>query len=406
MYHSMTFNAASEDQKNVWIDLNGDGVKQDFEAITTFGEAITFYNDKFGIEIVSELDIHGKLTEFDCSYLNVIKLDVYQNKYLTSLICNGNNLEVLDVAMSDNLIHLNCSSCKLTEIDLSNNKKLEYFNGNNNFKVLELDLSNNTELKEVWFVNTDVEKVTLGNNSKLEELNLHMNYNLTSPLDLSRLTELKKFLILFAKIPSLDITSNTKLSYLDATGTPITSIDLSNNPELQTAWFSSTALTSLDLSKNTKLESLNLFGAKEMNFNALSLSKNPNIKYLNFGQCALENLDFLSTLANPGALEELLVRQNKLKSLDVSRFPNIKNIVCYVNAFDKDAFTNLITSLPTRSADAKGILDLVDVQDPYRSDVQDMAKNAKEKNWTPRMAQVMGDRETAGDNAIMGPHPM
>lgn len=132
----LVINADEENRENVWIDLNGNGKKDEGEYEIDFGERQEF-------EVESQtITVYGKVTRFTCFSMRVSELDVTHSPDLLDLSCGQNAISKLDVSKNTKLKELMCHSNKLTSLDLSNNTALRKMNisGNNmeKLKVKEL----------------------------------------------------------------------------------------------------------------------------------------------------------------------------------------------------------------------------------------------------------------------------
>ena len=89
---------------DAWIDLNGNGEKDEGELMSGHYE-----RQEFTIR-AQTLTIYGKVTDLTCSYSNLTALDVTKNTELRKLSCYNNLLTALDVTKSTALETLLCYS--------------------------------------------------------------------------------------------------------------------------------------------------------------------------------------------------------------------------------------------------------------------------------------------------------
>jgi len=141
--------AKSEDQNDVWIDLNNNGIQENGEKVILFHNVDTY---SFSSKTVS---IYGKVTELDCSFNQLIALNVSKNTALISLDCYFNKLKALDVSKNSALTWLNCSCNQLTKLNLSKNTELEILDCFNN-QLTELNVSKNTVLQHLYCYNNSI----------------------------------------------------------------------------------------------------------------------------------------------------------------------------------------------------------------------------------------------------------
>ncbi len=145
------------------------------EAVTTLN---LFYSD---ISDMTGIEAFINLTKLDCSYNELISLDVSKNTALESLNCYWNQLTDLDLRGNTALKILNCS----------------YSNGYQS--SLTLDLTNNILLKELYCTGNNLKTLDISKNVGIEFLVCSLN-ELTN-LDLSN-NILLKYLQLY-RMPTL-----------------------------------------------------------------------------------------------------------------------------------------------------------------------------------------------------------
>ena len=126
---ALGINAATEDQADVWIDFNNNGIKDTEEEIS-----IVFGDNDFGQYYLRNqtFTLHGKITFFNCRNNLLTTLDVSGNPALTTLYCYTNDLTSLDVSQNKALTTLICFSNDLTSLDVSQNKELNFLNCSDN----------------------------------------------------------------------------------------------------------------------------------------------------------------------------------------------------------------------------------------------------------------------------------
>ncbi|OOV28627.1 hypothetical protein BXU11_01360 [Flavobacterium sp. LM5] len=151
------------------------------------------------------------------------KLDVSNNRALTSLNVSANKLKTIDISKNLLLTSLNVSTNGVTALDVSNNVALNTLYCSNN-QLTTLDLSKNVALKELY-----------------------------CPMN---------------QLTTLGLSKNVALKYLYCSNNKLTTLDLSKNVALIVLSCSSNQLSSLNLKngKNTLLTNSNIL-----------LSSNPNL---------------------------------------------------------------------------------------------------------------------------------
>ena len=109
------------DAKNVWIDLNNNGVCDPGERY----EYVQYRYKLFTISSKEPIAIHGKISYLDISNNKLTKLDLTAaSKALTELYAHHNQITELDLAGMSNLKRLSLDSNQLTQLDVSSNEKL------------------------------------------------------------------------------------------------------------------------------------------------------------------------------------------------------------------------------------------------------------------------------------------
>ena len=221
----LVIDAAPEDRNGVWIDLNGNEIKDDADAVpTAFGD-----EQPYTIK-AQTFRIYGKVGYLDCSESQLTALDFTKN-------------EALYVLYADNNPKLVVKGTKLQVLGLD----VAVFHKNKN----NLDLS---ELHDL--VITPSEGVTTVHTAGLDNL----QYLSVSGCN---------------NITSLDLSTNTKLVTLNANNSGLTSLDLSTNTALTTLKANNSGLTSLNLTKQDKLTTLEVGGTP---LTVLNIEKNTPLK--------------------------------------------------------------------------------------------------------------------------------
>ena len=208
----------------------------------------------------------------------------------------------------------------LSDVEIRNVTSM-YLGGARNLKGIEFF----TELRVLNCNNEKISgRVDLRKNTKLEEVNLYGNEEITS-IDVSGCPELQTLYVDFSKICSLDVSKNPKLKELCCNYTQLQSLDLSNNGELVRLECVLTKIKSLDLSKNTKLRELNCAGNP---ITKLDLSKNVWLYKVYCNSCALTMLTIGSSHTD---LYFLNCSMNNLQSLDLSQATELRQLFVYGN---------------------------------------------------------------------------
>lgn len=119
---NLEIKADNEDQNQLWIDVNNNGIKD-------AGEAITNLTSTSSVPMASRtIVIHGKVNYLSCLDNKLTSLDVSKNSLLKTLICSVNQLKTLDLSNNIALENLICSGNQLEALDLSKNINVKSIN--------------------------------------------------------------------------------------------------------------------------------------------------------------------------------------------------------------------------------------------------------------------------------------
>ena len=115
---SLTIVAKEADKKDVWIDLNNNGVF-DTGSDVRLTAATTTYKLQG-----NTVRVYGKVTTFKCDRNEVTSLDVTRNAVLERLDMSHNKIKEVNLHNNTQLTYLKVSNLPLVGLDLTNNKKL------------------------------------------------------------------------------------------------------------------------------------------------------------------------------------------------------------------------------------------------------------------------------------------
>ncbi len=256
--------------ENALIRLKIDDI-QDGQVLRSNAEKVTdlrLNNSKSNNKISSLTGIESfiNLTYLDCTYNQLISLDVSKNTNLVYLFCYINQLDSLDISKNTKLIQIDCG-------------------GNN---LISLDVSKNKAMRSLAFASNEVTNLDISNNLNLERLTCSGN-----------------------QLTHLDLSKNIGLRYLDCSYNSLVNLDISNNSFLDEFYCSYNQLTRLDLSKNTVLRNFSCF---VNNLTSLDVSKNTKLRLLSCSENQLLNLD----ISKNTILENLYCQNNKIQTICVS----------------------------------------------------------------------------------------
>jgi hypothetical protein len=184
---SLSIDVPENKHTQVWIDLNGDGVRAEdgSEDITLFN-SYQDYSVQSGLKTIS---IYGDITYLAGASNDLTGIDISRNPYLTTLNVPLNKLSALDVSKNSALTHLDLSSNNIHTLDISQNRSLVSLWVFNN-SLTQLDLSNNADLVFIDFSGNQLSSIDVSKNSELVRL-IGFNNQLTS-LDISQNNNLNR----------------------------------------------------------------------------------------------------------------------------------------------------------------------------------------------------------------------
>jgi len=160
---SLGIGGAAEDQADVWIDLNNNGIEDS-------GEADIYFNDTREYPLGAQtITIYGKVIWLICHDNRLTSLNVSNNPKLEELYCYNNQLKALDISKNSALVWISCRHNQLTSLNVSNNPKLEGLYCYNN-QLTSLDLSNNPKLEELWCHGNQITTLDVSKNTNLRRL--------------------------------------------------------------------------------------------------------------------------------------------------------------------------------------------------------------------------------------------
>lgn len=115
---TLTINAKEADKKDVWVDLNNNGV---YDSGTDVRLSATTGKYKLRGDTVR---VYGKVTTFYCNDNEVTSLDVTRNTVLERLNMSHNKIKEVNLRNNTELVYLKVSALPLEGLDLTANKKL------------------------------------------------------------------------------------------------------------------------------------------------------------------------------------------------------------------------------------------------------------------------------------------
>lgn len=280
-------------------------------------ESLTVHNNN-----ITELDLtsNKKLKLLNCSYSQLSMLKISEG--IEELNCDTNSITTLDLSKSTNLRLLSCSDNQLSSLDLSNNKILESINVFNN-ELTELNISNNEKLKELQCEGNKLTALTLDSCPSLKTL--HCNDNLLTNLNLSACTLLETVQCNNNCLTKLDLGEGKALKNLNCDNNQLEALELLEKKKLTTLSCANNQLTKLEVSSKI----LSRLECPSNQLTQLDISSLIGLQYLDCTDNKLELLNFNSE----NALTELYCSKNQLTSLNVDNMP-LNHLNCSDNPLD------------------------------------------------------------------------
>lgn len=192
---SLSIDASVQARANVWIDLDGDGLrsKDGVEDIKVFNR----YQDYSFAAGLNTVTLHGDITYFAAA---------------------DNKLTAIDVSGSQSLLTLNIPMNRLTTLDVSKNRVLERLDCSGN-ELSTLNVSGNSALLSLWCANNSLKGLDVSGNAKL--FMLDCSGNRLETLDTSKNSQLMRLLCQNNSLKSLDISDKSGLNLLWSFGNPL-----------------------------------------------------------------------------------------------------------------------------------------------------------------------------------------
>ena len=323
------------------IDVSGKNISnlQGIKYFTALKE-LRCYNNP-----MTSLDVSG-LTAL--TYLDCAPTDSYTGTKLTSLNVTGcTNLETL-LCYNTNISSLSVSDCtKLKKLDCHNCTKLTSLTAINKSNLATLSCANCTALTTLTCYSNALTSLNVTGCTALKELRCYYNANLATITGLA---------------------DCTAITYLDCEDCAITSLPGVNNM---------TNIATL-LARNNKLTSLTV--VYKSNLTNLRVNGNTTLTSLLCYYNALTTLN----VTGCSSLTHLDCSGNNLTSLSLTGCTALNNLEIYRNQISGTNMTNLVNSLPTRSASNKGELRAIFNSEEGNSMTANQITTARNKYWLPK----------------------
>lgn len=279
----------------------GDGEKQTGSKTNYYSGTLTKpYVHIYGDNVYRLLGNNCGITAIDVTKAPAVKL----------LQLDGNNIETIDLRNNPLCTGIYIEGSGVKNLYLDGAKAMKVVSAADNHITTPLDLTGMSELSKVVITGSQVPSLKLPKTSTL--LDVECADNQLTELDVAGLPSLETLQCSGNQLKSLDLTGDVKLETLSAADNQLSTIDLSACTALQGLYLQNNNLTSLDLSKNTDVRWLRVDGN---HLTALNTAAQANLSTIMADNNEIETLDFTS---NP-RLSMIKASHNKLTSIDASK---------------------------------------------------------------------------------------
>lgn len=153
----------------------GDGANEIITITNDYHRVSNIYTDNLPVHTISFYSTSDALIELDCSYEELIFLEISKNINLSELSCSGNRLSDLDVSKNIKLEAMFIGNNLLSSIDITNNPLLTYLDCLENKLLTSLDVSKNINLTDLTFDHCNISSMDVSNHNQLEVINCDGN---------------------------------------------------------------------------------------------------------------------------------------------------------------------------------------------------------------------------------------
>jgi len=245
-------------QKNIKIDINGDGEIQLSEGLNVYFLDLRESNISSLVGIKS----FSNLSQLDCYSNNLINLNVSEMSGLNILRCSKNQISNLNVLGLINLVEFDCSDNQLMSLDLKGLNVLQSLMCADN-PLTKLEFTATSTLLAIDCSNAKLTNLDVKNSTNL--IGLYCSNNELSSLDLKGMVNLEQIFCSSNKLTNLDLTDQINLSWILCMNNLLTNIKLPKKVDVVN--LDTNPLTNLDLTNsnikfivisNTLLKSIDL----------------------------------------------------------------------------------------------------------------------------------------------------
>ena len=292
----------------------------------------------------------------------ITTIDLTKNTKLKSLNLDYHNISSIDLTKNTELTYLRIINNKLSSINLTKNTKLVQLSLATN-KLTSIDLSKNSLITELSLSNNELETVNL---TKMVDLrNLNLNSNNLKTLDLTNNTKVTSAYLGANKLTSLNLNNNINLYALSVYGNDLTELDLSNNNSLSSLEAERNKIKTIKLGDVSKINTLKLLYNPITSFTYTSLfskltilTSNPFVlKKIDFSKTSLLTKLEVSNIRNKSDLnismptiKDLTLYDVNVDTLDLSKLPNLENLIFDIYNYDVIVTDEVILSNNTKLA--------------------------------------------------------
>lgn len=246
------------------------------------------------------------------------------------------------------------------------------------------------------YANSDVKIYTYDDQDGIGVLSLD-NIKI-SKADMSKLTDVYSFALYDSDIDCKNlILPTTELSYIGLTGCDASGIDLSSYTELTSLQLSNSNLTEFDASPFKKIVS---FAISNNSLKKLTLD-NPVLWNFVAAGCELESID----LSKVPAMQQLMLSQNNLSSIDVSMLDNLKVLIISGNKFTLTTLPRVLSTYSVYEYSNQALYP-VTLEDGGKIDLSSqllVGTNRTTYRWfRDRNVGYLEDGSIAGDELVEG----
>ena len=283
--------------------------------------------------------LKGKITELHCGHNQLTALNVQGLTALQVLDCGYNQLTALDVQGLTALQTLDCSDNLLTALNVQSLTALQTLDCSGNL-LTALNVQGLTALKKLSCGN----QLTALNVQGLTALQvLDCGGNQLTALNVQGCIALHTLKCSGNQLTALNVQGLSALQELFCGDNQLTALNVQGLTALQTLYCPDNQLTALNVQGLTALQGLYCYN------NQLTILNVQGLTALQWLHCYNNKLTALN-VQGLTALQGLSCYNNQLTALNVQGCPALRGLNCCGNQLNDQAFTQIFSDLPTRTA--------------------------------------------------------